>query len=136
MRTIIAGSRSLTDPAFIEAAVKASGFVITTVLSGTARGIDRLGEAWAKTQGLPVELYPADWEQQGKAAGMLRNRLMVSKADALIDFIRERVVDQDFHDDRLAEVLAHLQADEAAEEIGRTAGGKGALVSRWEKGGE
>jgi len=84
VRVIVAGSRGLTHPAFVEAAIKASGFVITTVLSGTARGIDRLGEAWATERGIPVERYPADWDEHGKAAGMLRNREMIAKADALI----------------------------------------------------
>jgi len=84
VRTIIAGSRALTNPLLVEAAVKASGFEVTLVLSGTARGVDRLGEAWANERSIPVELYPADWDAQGKAAGALRNRLMVSKAEALI----------------------------------------------------
>lgn len=83
MRTIIAGSRDLTDYALVEKAVRASGFDITLVLSGRARGVDRLGERWAKKHAAPVELYPADWESNPKA-GKLRNVLMVSKADALV----------------------------------------------------
>ena len=84
MRTIIAGTRTLTDYELVEAAVKASGFTITTVISGTARGIDVLGERWAEEHGVPVERFPADWEAHGKAAGALRNREMVAVAEALI----------------------------------------------------
>lgn len=84
VRTIIAGSRHLTDPELVERAVIASGFKISVVLSGRARGIDQLGEGWAKKNGTPVELYPANWNEHGRAAGPLRNREMVSKAEALI----------------------------------------------------
>lgn len=46
MRTIIAGSRSITDYALIQKAVSESGFEITEVVSGGAIGVDRLGERW------------------------------------------------------------------------------------------
>jgi hypothetical protein len=69
----------------LENAIRKSKFKITTVLSGTARGADRLGEQWAEKNGIPVEHYPADWNgPHGKAAGFKRNDLMASKADALI----------------------------------------------------
>lgn len=84
VRTIIAGSRALTDPALVEEAVKASGFEVTTVISGTAKGIDQLGERWAEARGLPVERFPADWDTHGKAAGRLRNREMIEVAEALV----------------------------------------------------
>jgi hypothetical protein len=84
VRTIIAGSRALTDPTLVEAAVKASGFTVTTVISGTAKGIDKLGEQWAEAQGLPVERHPANWDLHGKVAGRIRNREMIDVAEALI----------------------------------------------------
>lgn len=65
--------------------MKASGFVITEVYSGTAKGIDEAGEAWAKTQGIPVRRFPANWELYGKAAGHVRNREMIAaEAEGLI----------------------------------------------------
>ena len=84
MRTIIAGTRTLTDYALVVEAVKASGFDITVVISGAARGIDRLGERWAENNGLPVERFPADWDTYLKAAGDIRNGEMVAVAEALI----------------------------------------------------
>jgi hypothetical protein len=83
MRTIIAGSRQL-DPALVEKAIKASGFEITVVLSGRGGRIDLGGEAWAAAHNIPVELYPANWQEHGRAAGPLRNREMVARAAALI----------------------------------------------------
>jgi len=84
MRVIIAGSRDITDLATVYTAVKESGFVITTVVSGTARGVDRLGEEWAKQNGVPVVRYPADWDTYGRSAGYVRNEQMADNADALI----------------------------------------------------
>jgi hypothetical protein len=84
MRTIIAGSRSITDYRAVCDAVTESCFDITTVVSGTARGVDKLGERWARAHGVPVDRYPAQWDRDGKAAGYKRNTVMAILADALI----------------------------------------------------
>ena len=84
MRTIIAGSRDVTDIAYVVWAIKAAGWEPTVVISGAARGVDRLGEQWAECVGVPVELFPADWATYGKAAGHLRNAEMADNAEALI----------------------------------------------------
>lgn len=57
---------------------------ITRVVSGGARGIDKAGEAWAHRRGLPVDVYPADWNRLGKGAGYRRNQKMAENADAVI----------------------------------------------------
>ena len=84
MKTIIAGSRGITDIRTVNIAVNESGIDITTVVSGTARGVDRLGEEWADKHNIPVDQYPAEWDLYGKSAGYRRNELMAVKADALI----------------------------------------------------
>ena len=84
MKTIIAGSRGLDDMSVLQAATAECGWRITCVVSGTARGADRLGELWAHKRSLPVERYPADWTTHGKAAGYRRNELMAQNAEALI----------------------------------------------------
>lgn len=84
MRTIIAGSRSVTDPAELERAIAASGLRITQVISGGARGADALGEAWAWRNGVPLSLMPAEWDRLGKRAGLIRNEEMAEAADACI----------------------------------------------------
>lgn len=84
MHVIIAGSRGITDLLTIYKAVEDSGFKITTVISGTARGVDKLGEHWARDNNKPVQQYPANWEVFGKSAGYRRNEVMASHADALI----------------------------------------------------
>lgn len=84
MKTIIAGSRGISDIKYIRQAVEESGFQITKVVSGRARGVDRLGERYADEIGAPKKYFPAAWTTYGKKAGHLRNVEMADYADALI----------------------------------------------------
>lgn len=84
MRTIIAGSRNITDIDVIRKAAAECGWMPTVVISGTARGVDTLGEQWAKENNVPVEQYPANWNKYGRAAGYRRNEQMARHAQALI----------------------------------------------------
>ena len=85
VRVIIAGSRSYPGGyEGVHRAVMASGFLVATVISGVARGADLEGERWARSHGLPIEYYPANWKKHGKKAGMIRNQQMADVADALI----------------------------------------------------
>ena len=90
-RVIIAGGRDFTDYQLLRQKCdkilgeksKTSQIVI---VSGTARGADRLGERYARERGFQVERYPADWDADGKSAGPIRNAKMAENADALIAF--------------------------------------------------
>lgn len=87
MRTIIAGSRTITDYLAVLSAIDGAaleGIVPTTVLSGCARGVDELGERAASYAGWDVELHSADWKRLGKRAGYVRNEEMADTAEALI----------------------------------------------------
>jgi hypothetical protein len=87
MRVIIAGSRDIEDYEMVKDAVEKSEFKITTVVSGTARGVDKLGERWAKENGIPIAPFPAKWRVDGiynPGAGHIRNGEMAENADALI----------------------------------------------------
>ena len=84
MKTIIAGSRDIFDFGLIEKAVKESGFKITEVVSGCARGVDTLGEHWAAIKEIPVKRFMPDWEYHGKSAAAIRNQQMADYAEACI----------------------------------------------------
>lgn len=59
------------------------------IVSGCARGVDKVGIAWANAVGLPVKPFavtPADWKRYGKFAGPRRNAEMARYADALLAF--------------------------------------------------
>ena len=88
-RVIIAGSRGFTAFADLCAycdkvlARKAQEGQIV-VLSGHCRGVDLMGEAYAKSKGYTVEVHPAEWQRYGLAAGPKRNKEMAAAAHALI----------------------------------------------------
>ena len=87
MRTIIAGSRNITDYNILLSAMgkaKEVGIIPTVIISGTACGVDKMGERWGRENDIPIEKYPADWEYYGKSAGYKRNEQMAENADALI----------------------------------------------------
>ena len=86
LRVIIAGSRDIISPATVATAVQSSCLqpYIIEVVSGGARGVDKLGEAWARLHGVPVRVFPADWARYPRTAGRLRNTEMAHYADALI----------------------------------------------------
>lgn len=86
MKTIIAGSRGITKLAILQEALNGCFFKhdITEVVSGTAAGVDRLGEKWANSQDIPIRRFPADWNTFGRSAGYIRNKQMAEYADAAI----------------------------------------------------
>jgi hypothetical protein len=84
VRTIISGSRVLKEYRLVEEAVARSGFPIAAILSGHARGVDRLGERYAQEHGIPCELWQPAWHVYGRRAGLIRNEDMAQNAHALI----------------------------------------------------
>jgi len=84
MKVIIAGSRIILDYSVVKQAINKSALKISEVVSGTANGVDTLGEQWAIENDIPIKKFPADWKQYGKSAGYIRNSEMAEYADALI----------------------------------------------------
>lgn len=56
------------------------------LVSGGARGADRLAEDYARMRGIDIIVLPAEWEKHGLSAGKRRNQLIVNVADAMIAF--------------------------------------------------
>lgn len=88
MKLIIAGSRIIHESEAYEECVKwielNTDIIITEVVSGTARGVDRAGETFAEDKNIPVKRFPANWDLYGKSAGYKRNLLMGEYADSLL----------------------------------------------------
>jgi hypothetical protein len=84
MKTVIAGSRTIKDARLLESAIKKSGFKISEVVCGAAKGVDTLGSEWAVRNKIPVKVFKPDWDTHGKSAGPRRNRQMAEYAEALI----------------------------------------------------
>lgn len=89
MKVIVAGSRTVKDYKHVAEAIRTSPFLpLTEVVSGRARGADKLGEMWAKLHRVHMQPFPAGWRDvEGvldPAAGAIRNQKMAEYADALI----------------------------------------------------
>lgn len=87
-RLVVAGSRDFDDYALLSSELDKllAGKTNITIVSGTARGADRLGEKYAAEHHLRIERFPAEWEKYHKGAGPIRNAQMVQSADAIIVF--------------------------------------------------
>lgn len=87
-RVVVAGSRSFDDYKRLETELDSylAGKTNVTIISGTARGADRLGERYAAEHNMKLERYPAEWDKYHKGAGPIRNHKMVLAADAVVVF--------------------------------------------------
>ena len=90
-KVIIAGSRGFDDYEYLEQNVdfKLSELAKThhiEIVSGGARGADRLAERFANRRDFSLTVMKADWNTHGKSAGYLRNQAMADYADYLIAF--------------------------------------------------
>lgn len=84
MKTIIAGSRTITDYQLLCDILDGINIQISEVVSGQARGVDQMGECYAVEHDIPVRKFPALWDIHGKRAGYIRNAEMADYAECLI----------------------------------------------------
>lgn len=86
MKVLVCGSRDWEDWVAIEARLTAlpAEHEEVTILHGGARGADRCAGAVADLFGFAVRAFPADWEQHGKRAGILRNLQMLDEQPDLV----------------------------------------------------
>ena len=87
-RVVVAGSRDFNDYHLLSSELDKflAGKKNVTIISGTARGADRMGEQYAAEHGYKVEQFPAEWGVYHKGAGPIRNMQMVKTADAVVAF--------------------------------------------------
>lgn len=88
-RVIVCGSRNV-DPGKARSVICARLAELpgtVTIVHGAARGVDRIAGQEAEKLGLLLDVFPADWERDGKAAGFIRNQKMVDAgADLVLAF--------------------------------------------------
>lgn len=85
-KVIVAGSRTFNDFSLLDKKLSELFPEKFIVISGMARGADRLAVLYAKKHNLHVVEMPAKWEKYGRAAGYMRNKEMANIADALVAF--------------------------------------------------
>lgn len=101
IRLIIAGSRDFNDYELLKKEVDEYLFeevicthypdlteetAVVEIVSGGARGADKLGEKYADGRGLPFKRFIPDWEKHKKSAGYIRNEEMAKYSNYCIIF--------------------------------------------------
>ena len=87
-RVVVAGSRNFNDYNLLSSELDKflAGKNNVTIVSGTARGADRMGEQYAAEHGYKIDQFPAEWSKYHQGAGPIRNLEMVKTADAVVAF--------------------------------------------------
>lgn len=89
-RIIVCGGRDFNNLAQLEhvLAIVHARRGIACIIEGGARGADKMAREWAAKCKIPVETFEANWNEQGRRAGPIRNGLMLErgKPDAVIAF--------------------------------------------------
>jgi hypothetical protein len=85
MNIAVIGSRDFPQLDSVAAYVRGlpSG---TIVISGGARGVDRVAASAARAAGHTVREFRPDWDRHGKSAGFKRNAQIVEASDRLVAF--------------------------------------------------
>lgn len=77
----VTGGRDFNDSRAVYSALDRirSTREIRLMVVGDATGADSLAARWAEEGGVPHEVFRADWEKHGRAAGPMRNAAMVAR---------------------------------------------------------
>lgn len=84
-RIAVVGSRDYPDLDKVVAFVRSLPRD-TVIITGGARGVDRLAELTAIGMHIQVVVHRADWTKNGRAAGPMRNAEIVDDCDELVAF--------------------------------------------------
>lgn len=94
-RILVTGSRTWDDESAVWLALAQAvcgvpaDREIVIVHGGCPTGADAIAHAWGSKFGATIDIFIADWANQGKAAGPRRNARMVAEgADIALAFIR------------------------------------------------
>src|SRR3990167_8292284 len=77
MRVLVCGGRDFHNVDLMYDVLKQ--WDITHVISGHARGADQMAEMWADEHGVPLTIFPAEWDKFGRMAGPIRNQQMLDE---------------------------------------------------------
>jgi predicted Rossmann-fold nucleotide-binding protein len=83
MRLLVCGGRDYKNKELLFKALKDANekYGITLIIQGGAPGADALAKAWAMVNKVQQKEFKADWNSHGKAAGPIRNRLMLTEGN-------------------------------------------------------
>lgn len=85
-RVLVCGGREFANRQWLDMVLDKCGPI--EIISGMARGADRMAAEYGYKNGMAVHEFPADWDKHKKAAGPIRNQQMIDEGhpDAGIAF--------------------------------------------------
>lgn len=89
MKLIIAGTRTFTDYQFLKDRLDKLLSEYTgeiEIISGACRGVDKLGELYARQYGYPIKTFTPNWTKYKFGAGFRRNIQMAEYATHCVVF--------------------------------------------------
>ena len=86
MKTAVIGTRTFDNYQALCETLGNLANTPTEIISGGATGADALAERYAKDNHLPLVIFRANWEKHGKAAGPVRNKIIIENCDQLVAF--------------------------------------------------
>jgi hypothetical protein len=85
MKIAVIGSRGFTDQELLFKTLdKLPGKEV--IVSGGAKGADKLAEVYAKERGIETEIYLPEYDRYGRGAPLKRNLKIVDAADLVVAF--------------------------------------------------
>lgn len=85
-RITVIGSRDFKDYIFLESRLFLYFNENDVLISGGARGADKLAESFADKHGFSKEIFLPDWKRYGKSAGFRRNITIIESCNFVIAF--------------------------------------------------
>lgn len=79
MKVIVCGGRDFNNETAVNLVLNKfhKKHPISMLIHGGASGADSLAGMWAEKNLIPCKVYPADWVAHGRAAGPIRNQMML-----------------------------------------------------------
>lgn len=87
MKLAIVGSRTFRDYTLFERVMKARfRSKPSLIISGGAEGADSMAETYALANDIGMIVHLPEWQKHGKAAGPIRNELIIKDCDIVLAF--------------------------------------------------
>ncbi|MBQ3634610.1 MAG: DUF2493 domain-containing protein [Bacteroidales bacterium] len=84
MKLAIVGSRSITKEGVVAEAIEHFKLKPGIIVSGGARGVDRMAAKYARENRIPLIEFKPDYERYGRAAPILRNTTIIEHSDVVL----------------------------------------------------
>lgn len=87
-KVAIIGSRDFYEPMALKYGLHTFRklYDIEHIVSGGAKGADKLGEMYADKYGIKKLIFLPDWKQFGRKAGFMRNKDIIENCDVVFAF--------------------------------------------------